>query len=91
MNGPDRQAFEALQRGFVARLPGRMAQILGPQPQVRDAALHQLAGAAGAYGFDALGEAARRAQAALHSGEQACVQARMDALSAQAGALHVEI
>ena len=56
------QALAHLRQRFVAGLPGRWTLITSPDPAVRDQALHQLAGAAGAYGLDALGHAARQAE-----------------------------
>lgn len=58
-------AFQVLRGQFVAGLPRRWTEIESAGPgSARQAALHRLAGAAGSYGFTALGEAARRAEQA---------------------------
>jgi HPt (histidine-containing phosphotransfer) domain-containing protein len=55
--------YEALRARFRAGLPERWREIeRAPDPAARAAALHRLAGAAGLYGYDALGEAARAAE-----------------------------
>lgn len=55
--------FARLQAQFLAGLPQRWSDIVqAPSGPLREAALHRLAGAAGSYGLDALGEAARQAQ-----------------------------
>jgi HPt (histidine-containing phosphotransfer) domain-containing protein len=61
---PDARAgFEALRQRFVAGLPERWREIeTAPDDRARIAALHRLAGAAGSYGFDELGRAARAAE-----------------------------
>jgi HPt (histidine-containing phosphotransfer) domain-containing protein len=54
---------EALRQRFVSGLGARWQAIAGtPSPQESLQALHRLAGAAGSYGFEALGDAARRAE-----------------------------
>lgn len=59
-------AFLKLRDDFVAGLPQRWADIKGARSDaVRHQALHRLAGAAGSYGFNALGQAARAAAQAL--------------------------
>jgi HPt (histidine-containing phosphotransfer) domain-containing protein len=58
-----RAAFAQLRRQFVAGLPARwqaLEQAGAGAPQ--QAVLHRLAGAAGSYGYDALGLAARHAE-----------------------------
>jgi HPt (histidine-containing phosphotransfer) domain-containing protein len=64
--GPAVQAAFARLRGqFLAGLPARWAEIVSAAPgAARAAALHRLTGAAGGYGFQALGDAAREAEAA---------------------------
>lgn len=58
-----RAAFEQLRARFVAGLPERWQRISKPDaPGQRAQALHQLAGAAGSYGFPAIGELARQAE-----------------------------
>ena len=54
--------FAAIERQFVAGLPRRLQEIdAAPDAQARYAALHRLAGAAGAFGHARLGELARQA------------------------------
>ena len=58
-----RAGFEALRRKFITGLPARRQEIeQAPDPAARAAALHRLAGAAGSYGYDELGQAARAAE-----------------------------
>ena len=58
-----RAVYEALRRKFVAGLPARWQEIeQAPDPATRAAALHRLAGVAGSYGYDELGQAARTAE-----------------------------
>jgi HPt (histidine-containing phosphotransfer) domain-containing protein len=55
--------FEALRQRFVAGLRDRWHEIeQAPDPAARAAALHRLAGAAGSYGYEDLGRAARTAE-----------------------------
>lgn len=57
------EGFERLRSRFMAGLPQRWAEIVAAPPgRLRVAALHRLAGAAGSYGLQALGEAARAAE-----------------------------
>ena len=57
--------FDELQRKFAAGLPQRLHDITAaPDPQAMQAALHRLAGAAGAYGYADLGTVARQAMEA---------------------------
>jgi len=54
--------FAAIERKFVEGLPRRLQEIdAAPDAQARYAALHRLAGAAGAFGHAQLGELARQA------------------------------
>lgn len=77
-------AFAALRERFVAGLPRRWSEILeAPDAAARGAALHRLAGAAGAYGFEAIGESARRAEQALHAGDEVACHAALEQLCAQ--------
>lgn len=62
-------AYEALRQRFAAGLPGRWAEIAGTEGAARVAALHRLAGAAGAYGFESVGAAAREAEQAAEVGD----------------------
>jgi HPt (histidine-containing phosphotransfer) domain-containing protein len=58
-----RAGYEALRGRFLAGLPERWREIeQAPDPAARTAALHRLAGAAGIYGCDELGKAARAAE-----------------------------
>jgi HPt (histidine-containing phosphotransfer) domain-containing protein len=58
-----RAAYEALRAKFRDGLPARWRDIEQAQDAgTRAAALHRLAGAAGGYGFEALGQAARAAE-----------------------------
>jgi HPt (histidine-containing phosphotransfer) domain-containing protein len=58
-----RPGYEALRRKFLAGLPARWQEIeQAPDAAARAAALHRLAGAAGSYGCDELGQAARAAE-----------------------------
>jgi HPt (histidine-containing phosphotransfer) domain-containing protein len=82
-------ALARLRERFVAGLPARWAEIRdAADPAGRSAALHRLAGAAGAYGFDALGAAARAAERALGAGDAAGAEralAQLRRLLADAG------
>jgi HPt (histidine-containing phosphotransfer) domain-containing protein len=58
-----RPGFEALRQKFITGLPARWQEIeQAPDPAARAAALHRLAGAAGSYGYEELGQAARAAE-----------------------------
>jgi HPt (histidine-containing phosphotransfer) domain-containing protein len=83
--------FESLRANFRAGLPGRRREIaLAANAADRAAALHRLAGAAGSYGFDELGRAAREAEHLARAGDDGpalqsalrAVQAALDAASA---------
>lgn len=61
--------FAALQQRFCAGLPARWAQIVQAEDAaLRLHALHQLAGAAGSYGFARLSHLAREAEQSLRNG-----------------------
>jgi HPt (histidine-containing phosphotransfer) domain-containing protein len=61
--------FAALQQRFCAGLSARWAQIVQAEdPALRLHALHQLAGAAGSYGFARLSHLAREAEQSLRDG-----------------------
>ena len=62
-------AFQRLRGQFLAGLPARWQAIESAAPGAaqRDA-LHRLAGAAGSYGFEALGQAARQAERQCEAG-----------------------
>lgn len=65
-------ALKELRERFVAGLPQRWHEIANDiDLSRRGQALHRLAGAAGSYGFDAVGTAARAAEHALASGDAA--------------------
>jgi len=65
-----RAGLEALRRKFVAGLPARWQEIeQAPDPAARTAALHRLAGAAGSYGYEQLGQAARAAERLCAGGD----------------------
>ncbi len=56
--------FKLLQQQFIAGLPARWQEIdNATAPKLMQAALHRLAGSAGSYGFDKLGQLARQAEA----------------------------
>ncbi len=62
--------FEQIRRQFVAGLPRREREIDdAPDAQALHAALHRLAGAAGGFGYPALGEFARQAMQACAAGD----------------------
>lgn len=68
-------AFARLRARFVGGLPQRWQEIReAPDAARRRAALHRLAGAAGAYGLDAVGGAARRSEQALDRGDAAALE-----------------
>lgn len=73
-------AYAALRRRFLDGLPQRRAAILdAPDAKGRQQALHRLAGAAGSYGFAALGELARHAEGQT---DPAGIRQALDALEA---------
>ena len=79
-------AFQALRTRFLAGLPARWQEIEAAAPgAVRRDALHRLAGAAGSYGFEALGQAARQAERLCAAG--ADESAALAALQEQVAAL----
>ena len=69
-------AFERLRGQFLAGLPARWQAIESAAPGApqRDT-LHRLAGAAGSYGFEALGQAARQAERLCDAGGPALATA----------------
>lgn len=85
---PQAAALAQLQRRFALGLPARWARIASTDPAERDQALHQLSGAAGAYGLGVLGEAARQAEACATAGDRRGLQA---ALATLRGALQAEV
>lgn len=80
--------FEALQQRFCAGLPARWAQIVQAEDAaLRLRALHQLAGAAGSYGFARLSHLAREAEQSLRDGTTPAWQPVGSALEAALCAL----
>lgn len=66
MDEATRAQFELLRQRFLAGLARRMAELdAADDDSSRRAVLHRLAGAAGAYGCEALGQLARQAEQAL--------------------------
>lgn len=62
--------LDELRRRFTAGLAARLTAIeTACDPTEREALLHRLAGAAGAYGLDGLGQAARQALLASQHGQ----------------------
>lgn len=79
--------FEALRQRFLAGLPARWAEILNAaESKSLQLALHRLAGSAGSYGFDRLGQCAREAEALAVSGASAPLSAALKVLEAEIGA-----
>lgn len=70
-------AFLKLRARFLAGLPRRLEEVASASTgESRELALHRLAGAAGSYGYTALGAAARVAEQAL-SADAAAFDAAM--------------
>jgi len=67
--------FAALQRSFVEGLPARWLAIAlaGRGSDAQRAELHRLVGAAGSFGYPALGEAARVAECCSDAGIHAAL------------------
>ena len=85
-------ALAALRARFVEGLgPRWQAIVAAPGPAACAAELHRLAGAAGAYGFDALGTAARRAEQALLRGEADAARCALAALRVELVSLGVTV
>lgn len=75
--------FDAIRLRFVEGLPTRLAAIEdATHASERQALLHQLAGAAGGYGYDALGLIARDAMAAIDQADQAALDQHLSTLAA---------
>lgn len=65
MDTPQEAAFLALRERFLQRLPERWQEIVSAaNAEDAAAAMHRLAGAAGCFGFDALGQCAKLGEAA---------------------------
>jgi HPt (histidine-containing phosphotransfer) domain-containing protein len=63
------EQFQCIRKTFIAGLAGRETEIVEAASREHlDAALHRLAGAAGAYGFDELSQLARSAMESSHRG-----------------------
>lgn len=73
------QAFMKLRERFVLGLPARWEAILASQGDTLVQELHRMAGAAGSFGFEAIGLAARRAEEQARVAPQDAPQA-MEAL-----------
>jgi HPt (histidine-containing phosphotransfer) domain-containing protein len=74
--------FLEIRATFVAGLPQRLQKILqAADPHARHVALHQLAGAAGGYGFAALSAMAREAMQAQQSHADVRLQAALQRLA----------
>lgn len=72
LDGAAAAQFETLRRQFVAGLPRRQHEMeAAPDAAALQGALHRLAGAAGSYGYTALGQMACTALRAMKAGEQA--------------------
>jgi HPt (histidine-containing phosphotransfer) domain-containing protein len=84
-------AFQRLRGQFLAGLPARWLEIESAAPGTaqRDA-LHRLAGAAGSYSFEALGQAARQAERRCEAGTPAPAAA-LAALQAELARLLVTV
>jgi len=83
-----RAGFEALQQRFCAGLPQRWHDIAQPHdPALRHRALHQLAGAAGSYGFARLSHLAREAEQSLLNRTEPAWQPSGSALEAEIASL----
>jgi HPt (histidine-containing phosphotransfer) domain-containing protein len=78
LDGAAAAQFETLRRQFVAGLLRRQHEIeAAPDTAALHAALHRLAGAAGSYGYTALGQMACTALRAMKAGEQADLAASL--------------
>lgn len=83
-------ALAGLRQRFIQGLGARWIRIAGADPTLRDQALHQLVGAAGAHGLTALEQAARLAEACAARGDgsglrQALADLHQALLAAQRG------
>ena len=78
------QAFLRLQWRFVDGLPDRWAAIEAAQDHAqRQALLHRLKGAAGSFGFHALGDAAHRAEEAASRADAWALRAALRDISTE--------
>ncbi|MEJ6006965.1 Hpt domain-containing protein [Paucibacter sp. AS339] len=76
-------AFEKLRLRFAAGLQQRWADISeASNAEQQITALHQLAGAAGSYGWEPLGAAARRAELALQQAQPEALATALQELRA---------
>ena len=76
-----RAAFAALREKFRVGLPARWNEIeQAGDPAALCAALHRLAGAAGSYGFDDIGRAARTAEQLASEDRCAALDSAIEAL-----------
>lgn len=75
--------FEQIRRRFVSGLARRQTEIdEAPDPAALHAALHRLAGVAGGFGYDSLGELARQAMQALRADDPSALDACLARLKA---------
>jgi HPt (histidine-containing phosphotransfer) domain-containing protein len=64
------EQFQQIRKNFIEGLAKRETEIVEARSREHlDAALHRLAGAAGAFGFDELSQLARSALESCHRGE----------------------
>lgn len=64
------EQFQLIRKTFIAGLAKRENEIVeAPSREQFNAALHRLAGAAGAFGFDELSQLARSAMESSHRGD----------------------
>lgn len=81
------ERFEALRLAFLRGVPQRLQDaVAAGDDAARHQALHRLAGAAGSFGCEGLGQAAREALAALDAGDPAMLDAALGRLRAAAAA-----
>jgi HPt (histidine-containing phosphotransfer) domain-containing protein len=87
-----RAAFLQLQRRFQSGLAARQSAIAGAASAAElQTALHRLAGAAGGYGFTALGAAARAAEHCAATGDAPGLAAALQALHGLLDAAQVTV
>ena len=74
--------FQILRQRFVAGLPARWQEIDHAGTNLAlQSALHRLTGSAGSYGFDSLGQLARRAESLAQSGKSSDLALALAALA----------
>lgn len=78
--------FSVLQRRFVAGLPSRWLEIRTASDGASlQAALHRLAGSAGSYGYERIGQCAREAEALATQGASAALTRALAVLESEIG------